>query len=442
LQPLSKSGRDSFGGIGITILDSLTTLWLMGLEKEFDEAASFVENVLDYDNADSDVSVFELIIRAVGGLLGAHSLSGRHIFLKRAEELADRLLPAMATASNLPMPKWNIARGIGPASSEPTILAEAGSMQIEFRYLTEQTGDPRFKRAGDAALEAVRKTGVTGLAPVYLTPPDHAQPRALASKFAIGALADSYYEYLLKLWIQDPRETQFKDAWLAVLDEIPGLIRPKLPGPRPVGKLKSGEEGSKFKLVEVAPGGDALWKMDHLSCFAAGMISLGLKTLPKRDLQEKSRNSTWWPVTDGLVASCVELWTSTRSGLAPEFAPVNSAAPFEFKVVPASGHHSFLRPETAESLFYLYRFTGDEKYRKFGEQIFLAIVQHAKVDAGFASVKNVNAVPTTKLDEMQSFVMAETFKYLFLLFSPAHVLDLDQYVLNTEGHPLRRLSLS
>jgi mannosyl-oligosaccharide alpha-1,2-mannosidase len=443
LQPLSKSGRDSFGGIGMTILDSLTTLWLMGLRTEFDEATKFVEDSLDFDNADSEVSVFELIIRALGGLLGAHALSGRRVFLVRAKELAERLLPALNTSSRLPMPKWNIARGVGSPSTEPTILSEAGSMQLELRYLTEHIGDTRFQRAGDACLEAIQQTGVTGLAPVYLTPPDHSPPRALASKFALGALADSYYEYLLKLWLQNPREVRFKELWLAVLDEIPGLLRPRPPGPRALEKLKSGaEQGPKFKLVEVAPGGESIWKMDHLSCFAPAMIALGLKSLPSSDLREKSRNATWWPVADGLTASCMELWTSSRSGLAPEFSTVKATAPFDFHEVPEQGHHSFLRPETAESLFYLYRFTGDEKYREYGKVMFRAIDKNGKVDAGYASVKDVKQEPTEKLDEMQSFVMAETFKYLYLLFSPAHVLDLDRYVLNTEGHPLRKFGRS
>lgn len=432
LQPLSKRGRDTFGGLGITILDSLTTLWLMGLQTEFEQATAFVENDLDFDKADTEVSVFELIIRALGGLLGAHSLSGRPIFLQRAMELADRLLPALNSSSHLPFPKWNIARGRGPPAVEPTILSEAGSMQLELRYLSAQTGDPRYQRAGDACFDAIQATGVTGLVPVYLTPPDHVPPRAVRSKVAVGALADSYYEYLLKQWLQNRSEVRFKELWLQVLDEAQMLLRPK-PGSEPPSRRAT----AKYKLVEVGPSA-TIWKMDHLSCFTPAMIALGLNTLPRHDLVEKNRNSTWWDVAKGLTASCVELWTFTKSGLAPEHAMVRASPPHDFREVPANARHSFLRPETVESLFYLYRYTRDETYRRQGAQIFRAIMNHSKVDAGFASVKDVTQVPTQKLDEMQTFVLAETFKYLYLLFSPDDALDLDRFVLNTEAHPLRK----
>lgn len=41
-----------------------------------------------------------------------------------------------------------------------------------------------------------------------------------------------------------------------------------------------------------------------------------------------------------------------------------------------------------------------------------------------------------KDDTQQSFFLAETLKYLFLLFSDDDVIPLDQYVFNTEAHPL------
>jgi len=431
LQPVSKKGRDSFGNIGMTVLDSLTTLHLMGLHEEFEQGADFVRKHLDFDSADREVSVFELTIRALGGLLGAHSLTGRPIFLQRARELADRLLPALNSTSGLPMPRWNIARQGGTATGEPTVLAEAGSLQLEFRYLTAATGDLRYGRAADACFDAIQATNVVGLMPVQLTPPDQSPPRVVASRYAMGALADSYYEYLLKQWLQNPAEERFKGIWISVMEQLPALIRPK-PTPE-----KASKRAPQYKLVEANAGGGTIYKMDHLSCFVPGMIALGLLTLPPADLDE-GRNATWHQLAEGLTASCTELWTSTKSGLAPEYALLSSGPPFSISQIPGGARHSFLRPETAESLFYLYRLTGKNKYRKWGKKLFDAIVTNGKVDAGFASVADVQHVPTEKLDDMQSFVMAETFKYLYLLFSPNDVLDLDKYVLNTEAHPLRR----
>jgi mannosyl-oligosaccharide alpha-1,2-mannosidase len=430
LEPVAKRGKDTFGGIGATVIDSLTTLWLMGLQEEFSEAADFVRDSLDFGLADEQVSVFELTIRGLGGLLGAHTLSGEQVFLDRARELGERLLRAFNTSSRLPMPKCNIAKGKCAPSTEPTILAEAGSVQLELRCLSDQTGDPRFRDAGDAAFQAIQSGGMTGLLPVYLTPPQHTPVKIISSKFALGALADSYYEYLLKMWLQSPGEERLKDLWLTVMDELPGMVRPT-----PV--LTASRSVPKYKLIEVAPGGDVIWKMDHLSCFAPAMTALGVMTLPERDLALKDRNQTWLRLAEGMTAACVELWTRTKSGLAPEYIRVSSTPPHDYvPEIPSGARHSFLRPETAESLFYLYRLTGDEQYRRWGAQLFDAIVRNSKVDAGYSSVKDVEHVPTRKLDDMQSFVLAETFKYLYLLFSPAETLDLRRYVLNTEGHPL------
>ncbi|CAE7444449.1 MNS1 [Symbiodinium necroappetens] len=434
LQPLSAAGRNSFGGTGLTILDSLSTLWLMGLDEEFQKGVKFVSEDLDFDRADSDVSVFELTIRALGGLLGAHTLSGKELLLERAKELGDRLLPAFKTNSRIPLPTVNLARGISKASTQPIILSEAGSVQVEFRSLAARTGDSRFKGAADQAFQAIQSTGMHGILPVFLSPPSMMPVQAVASKFAFGALADSYYEYLLKQWLQSPSEMRFKEIFLEVMDALPSIVRP-LPA-----SVKSAEAGTtRFKLIEIAADGNVVWKMDHLSCFAPALIALGLMELPAQDVA--SRNATWWHLAEGLTASCVELWTSSPSGLAPEFSKVSAKPPHDFIEAASDGRHSFLRPETAESLFYLYRLTGDEKYRRWGEKMFNAILDNAKVPNGFASVRDVKAIPTSKMDEMQTFVMSETFKYLFLLFSPAAAFDMDKYFFNTEGHPLKRHEL-
>ncbi|CAJ1422028.1 unnamed protein product, partial [Effrenium voratum] len=293
IKPISLEGKDTFGNIGMTIIDSLTTLWLMGLKKEFDQGTAFVENELDFDQADREISVFEVIIRALGGLLGAYSLSSRPIFLDRAVELADRLLPAMNTSSGLPLPRWNLARGLGKgtydSSKEPTILAEAGSFQLEFRFLSAITGDLRYSRVADACTLAIRSAGA-GLVPVHLSPPDRSRVKFMKDRIAMGALADSYYEYLLKQWLQAPADTPARDAWLAVMDELPTLVHPD---PR----LDTG--GKRLQLIENDENGGRIWKMDHLSCFVPGMIALGIQSMPPESLMG-GRSETWLRMAEGL----------------------------------------------------------------------------------------------------------------------------------------------
>lgn len=98
-----------------------------------------------------------------------------------------------------------------------------------------------------------------------------------------------------------------------------------------------------------------------------------------------------------------------------------------------------LRPETLESLFILYRITGDQKYQEYGWEIFEAIDKWCKTGSGYASIRYVDSTGKyNQIDSMESFLLAETFKYLYLLFSPPDVLSLDKFVFNTEAHPFVR----
>ncbi|KAJ6051262.1 hypothetical protein N7499_010625 [Penicillium canescens] len=99
-----------------------------------------------------------------------------------------------------------------------------------------------------------------------------------------------------------------------------------------------------------------------------------------------------------------------------------------------------LRPEAIESVFIMYRLTGEESWRKKGWQMFEAIVKHTRTDLAHAGINDVTAQKPTQMDTMESFWLAETLKYFYLLFSDTTVVDLDKYVLNTEAHPFLRPS--
>jgi mannosyl-oligosaccharide alpha-1,2-mannosidase len=98
------------------------------------------------------------------------------------------------------------------------------------------------------------------------------------------------------------------------------------------------------------------------------------------------------------------------------------------------------RPEAIESVFILYRLTGDRSLQDRAWNIFNTIVGHTLTDIAHASLDDCTVLNPPKADRMESFWMAETLKYFFLIFSEPDVVSLDRYVLNTEAHPLKRPS--
>ena len=114
----------------------------------------------------------------------------------------------------------------------------------------------------------------------------------------------------------------------------------------------------------------------------------------------------------------------------------------DFYVKPNDSHY-LLRPETIESLFYLYYFTGNKTYQDWGWKIFQGIEKYTRVSAGYTTIGNVqNALDLRPKDMMESWLFGETFKYLYLLFADQGTkeVDLDKWVFNTEAHlmPIRQ----
>jgi hypothetical protein len=94
-----------------------------------------------------------------------------------------------------------------------------------------------------------------------------------------------------------------------------------------------------------------------------------------------------------------------------------------------------LRPEIVESTYYLYHYTHDPKYLAMGRTLFADFVKYDRAPNGYAALKSV--ITKEKRDAMESFALAETFKYYWLLFSPK-ALNFDAVTFNTEAHPLRK----
>ena len=374
-----------------------------------------------------DVSVFETTIRDLGGLCAAHGLSGDRMFLAKAEDLARRLLRAFETPSGLPRASVQLSSG---RSSNPgwtggaAILSEMGTLQLEFTYLAYHLGKPELALKANQVvrrLDALRKPA-EGLYPLYVTTEDQGSFRG--GQVSLGALGDSFYEYLVKMWLLAGRRPQAAGFRRMYDEAARGIQRELVQASSPSGLVYVAEKNS---------GGGLHHKMDELACFTGGMFALGAVTSADPAARERELK-----LGKELTRTCYEFWRRMPTGIAPELVTFSAGGDF---APGGNARHYLLRPETVESLFVLYRTTGDPVYQDWGWEIWQAIERHCRVKHGYSGIRDVTNKNAPGLDDtQQSFFLAETLKYLYLLFSPTDVISLDKYVFNTEAHPLPIIS--
>lgn len=105
LSPVSGKHRNPFCGWAATLVDSLDTLWIMGMKEEFEKAVNAVKDIDFTTSARDDIPLFETVIRYLGGLLAAYDLSGGTygVLLEKAVELAEILMGAFDTPNRMPI---------------------------------------------------------------------------------------------------------------------------------------------------------------------------------------------------------------------------------------------------------------------------------------------------------------------------------------------------
>ncbi|XP_041854749.1 mannosidase, alpha, class 1B, member 1b [Melanotaenia boesemani] len=419
LRPVSKSYSEWFG-LGLTLIDALDTMWILGLKEEFEEAKEWVATELSF-NKNVDVNLFESTIRILGGLLSTYHLTGDTLFLDKAKDIGSRLMPAFNTQSKIPYSDVNIGKGSAhpPRWTSDSTVAEVTSIQLEFRELSRLTEDPQYQSAVSEVMTQVHKLDgkLDGLVPMFIN--TNSGQFTHQGIYTLGARADSYYEYLLKQWIQGgKKENQFLEDYLQAVEGIKkNLLQKSSPnGLTFVGELSHGQFSPK---------------MDHLVCFLPGTLALGAHNgLPAEHME----------LAKQLMETCYQMYVQMETGLSPEIVHFNMHQGSTRDVdVKLADRHNLLRPETVESLFYLYRFTKDQKYQDWGWEILQSFNKFTKVSSGgYTSINNVRdpEYPSPR-DKMESFFLGETLKYLYLLFSDdLDLISLDRYVFNTEAHPL------
>jgi len=397
LLPLSQGARDWYpASLVMTPLDAFDTMLLMGLDSEATRAKTLILDSLRFDR-DFPVQVFELTIRLLGGLNTAYQMDGDKRLLALATDLGNRLLPAFGSSTGMPYRFVNLRTGAvsGPVSNP----AEIGTLMLEFGTLSRLTGDARFYDAAKRAvitLFAHRST--IGLVGSTIDVETGAwQDR---ESHVTGGI-DSYYEYLLKAWLLfgDP---DFKRMW----EESIAAADRYLPDERP--------SGFWYGHVDMDTGRRGATQFGALDAFLPAVLALG------GDLPRAGR----------LMESVYRMWTTF--GVEPEVLDYVTMQPV------AAGYE--LRPEAIESAYYLFRLTGDERYRDMGRVMVDSLLHYTRAKTGFAALESV--LTKRQADRMESFFLAETLKYAYLLFAPPETLDFTAVIFNTEAHPIRRAGIA
>lgn len=415
------------------------------------------------------------------------------------DEGPNKLQGLTTLGPQLPYSDVNLKTGNVANLASFVSLSEA-YVPVEWKALSLFTGNCTYAAAQGEVLRLLNRTtdlASMGFAPILLRGDGAAFPSP-ENRLSLGSRGDSFYEYLLKDSIYcgedgDPLTDQMWQVFRANLQGLIVQVDPlktsalqgrseanrsrKQPTHRKLrARRRPTRQGEAWRsdmyeagasMTEVleeafssgAPGGwyeseeDAMmpWtflkevtqestvpKMDHLACFLPGTLALDvLHQHATRDRVEIHSlpvgPRTQIGLAHLLAQTCVHMYFRTATGLAPEITRFNSWGLID----DLGSMHNILRPETVESLFILWRTTKAQLYRNWGQRI-LAAFARRKTPYGYTSLNDVND-PQSLRDDMPSFFVAETIKYLMLLFSGDSAVDLNDVVFNTEAHPLPRV---
>ncbi len=424
VRPVTGGARNPFGGLAATLVDALDTLWLMGLRADFDAGVRAVA-VLDWANTTSpSLNLFETNIRHLGGLLAAHDLSGAPALLAKAVELGDMLLAAFDTPNRMP-PFWlnadDARSGLQSAGMHQSAAAGC-SFSVEFTRLSQLTGDARYFDAADRVKDLLRRlqndTQIPGLWPSYM---DFAAGRAREGAFTLGAQADSLYEYLPKMHaLLGGLDDVYADMSVSALDAAARhlLFRPMTPDRRDI--LFAGDAHASQGRVELVA------RAQHLGCFVGGMYALAGRLLGREawvDLGARLTRGCVWAYEafpTGIMPETSSLFMCETPGLGPcewdadEWEKLGDKKLLEgFRSVVDPRY--LLRPEAIESVFYMYRITGDEEWRDVAWAMFQSITKATETELAFSSIKSVQAEgETQKADTMEVRLELEKKNPLYL----------------------------
>ena len=466
LKPRSKE-PDHWFDLGLTIVDAADTLIMMNLNHEAYSAIDWMENELKFVSKNENSNCFEMTIRILAGILSAYHLTGSEKLKNQAITFGDVLLHCYDSESGI-IPYSDIDlethKAHPPVWNPSSSLSEVTSLQLEFRYLSQISGDPKYEQTTfrtSIHIHNLTETRSQKLLPMYINPTSALLEDSIIT---LGARSDSYYEYLLKQYLQTGIKWLESD-YLDTMDQVRDRLMRHTGGSENYTYIA---EMQIFRTVNDTEDIRYHNKMDHLVCFLPGTLVLGyyhfsplaaeyrlkyhLETRPDK---LNPRYDCHLEMAQKLARTCYHMYSKMGTGLSPEIAsfihsstddPIVQNQP-ELQVQSHSAHN-ILRPEFVESLFYLYHITGLQAYRNQASEIFEAFQKYSRIPSGYSPISDVRVKPTTTTDidealhkhapdRMESFWLSETLKYLYLTFcDDEHIVGtiLNNYVFNTEAH--------
>lgn len=346
--------------------------------------------------------------------------------LDQAVSLADRMSFAFDSPTGIPYNNLNFATNTSGDTSNG--LATAGTLVLEWTRLSDLTGDPKYARLTQRAQEYLLYPEPAAGQPfpgMLGTNIDIETGRFLDSSGGWSGGTDSFYEYLLKMWIYSPsRFGDYAERWLLAAQSTVDHL------------LQQPQRATTF-VAEYRDGGALVQAEGHLTCFIGGNLALGGALLSRPEIRSAGLD---------LTRGCRATYAATASGLGPERWAWGSPSPrAQHAFSSANGWYPtatayHLRPEVVESYYHALLLTGDQTYKRWAWDAFVAIDDACRTDSGYSSVENV-MLPGggTKTDFQESFWFAEVLKYLWLVFAESEVSVRGDsgWVFNTEAHPLR-----
>lgn len=393
LMPLSKSYHDWYGtSLLMTPVDALDTMVLMGLTDEANEDRALIDKQLSFDK-DIYVKNFEITIRLLGGLLSSYELTHDKRLLELADDLGTRLLPAFNSPTGMPYVYVNLKTGaVRGVESNP---AEIGSLLVEFGTLSKLTGKTvYYEKAKKAQVAVYDRRSAIGLVGSSINIETGKWTNPVSH---ISGGIDSYYEYLLKCSILF-HDKDCERMWQNSIDALNKYVADETPN------------GLWYAQVNMNTGQRVSTHYGALDAFFPAVLALSGDLMRAEQLQDSS----------------YKMWTTW--GIEPE--------EFDYTTMKITYPGYELRPEIIESTYYLYFFTGKPRYLDMGKTYADSLEKYCETEAGFAALVSVET--KKQRDDMESFFLAETLKYLYLLYAPKSTLDLNKVIFNTEAHPMQR----